>query len=146
MNESIHEMIDALHDCKRGLGVASSRDYLMWWRTMERLNAVYEAAEKILRVESLRKGGHQFPELERAIAAVQTQHNNLTDAEPPEIFEGTRDALADLTATTHEHEWIKGAVQYHCECGAIMSEAGSRERDSILKHPEREQIPAEGDK
>lgn len=39
----------------------------------ELLEAVYGAAEKIPQVESLRRGGHQFPELEHAIAAVEAQ-------------------------------------------------------------------------
>lgn len=34
-----------------------------------KLEAVREAGEEILRVESLRKAGHQFPALEQAIAA-----------------------------------------------------------------------------
>lgn len=33
----IQEQFDKLHDCKRGLNVATSRDYYNWWRTMEKL-------------------------------------------------------------------------------------------------------------
>lgn len=62
---NIQEQIDYL----RGFGFP---DYDECADTLEALLAVAEAAEAILRVENLRKAGHQFPALEGAIANLKS--------------------------------------------------------------------------
>ena len=44
----IQEQVERLHECKRGLSVATGRDYNQWWRSMESLLARNKLLEKVL--------------------------------------------------------------------------------------------------
>jgi hypothetical protein len=51
------DLIEQLHECKRGLRLATPRDFNAWWRLMEQYKVLEEAMPELLQlVEDLMPG------------------------------------------------------------------------------------------